>query len=170
MDDISLDKQIHIYSFDTSAVYTDAERKLEVEINQRCFDKSRLKAERELLSEYVYNGLPAEKAEKRYRTLYKIRREDTVELGGKDRIRDIAGEMKETNREIKRLKDNLTTSLAMHNGTRELREEYVVDKNVISVFESMLTRTLGMQTGKLYDDFMVIRTYYFDVIKDLILR
>lgn len=34
----------------------------------------------------------------------------------------------------------------------------------------MLTRTLGMETGKLYDDFMVIRTYYFDVIEDLILN
>lgn len=170
MNDISLDKQIHIYSFDTSAFYTDAEKELEVAINQLCFDKSRLKAERELLSEVVNNGLQAEKAEKRYRALYKIRREDSVELGGKDRIRDIARELKETNKEIKRLKDMLTTSLALHNGTRELREDRVIDKNVISVFESMLTRTLGMQTGKLYDDFMVIRTYYFDVIKDLILN
>lgn len=177
MDDISLDKQIHIYSFDTSAFYTDAEKELEVAINQLCFEKSRLKAERELLLEVVNNGLPTENAEKRYRALYKIRREDSVELGGKDRIKDIAGELKETNREIRRLKGELTTSLALHDGTRELRKECVVDadgciveKNVISVFESMLTRTLGMQTGKLYEDFMVIRTYYFDVIKDLILN
>lgn len=173
---ISLDKQIHIYSFDTSAFYTDEEKELEVAINQRSFEKSRLKAERELLSEYLYNGLGQEKAEKRYRALYRIRREEHVELGGKDRIRDIADELKETNRDIKRFKDALTALLAQHHGTRELRTEYaerdgkVLEKNVISVFESMLTRTLGMETGQFYDDFMVIRAYYFDVIRDMILH
>ena len=50
-----------------------------------------------------------------------------------------------------------------------MRTEYVVDKNIISVFESMLTRNLGMQTGELYDDIIVVRTYYFEVIRDLIL-
>jgi hypothetical protein len=68
------------------------------------------------------------------------------------------------------LKGELLKLLQTHRAPRELRSEYVVDKNVISVFESMLTRTLGMKTGNLYDDFMVIRTYYFDVIEDLILN
>ena len=68
------------------------------------------------------------------------------------------------------MKGELLKLLQTHRATRELRSEYVVDKNVISVFESMLTRTLGMKTGNLYDDFMVIRTYYFDVIEDLILN
>lgn len=68
------------------------------------------------------------------------------------------------------MKGELLKLLQTHRAPRELRSEYVVDKNVISVFESMLTRTLGMKTGNLYDDFMVIRTYYFDVIEDLILN
>ena len=36
---ISLDRQIHIYSFDTSAFYTDEEKALEVEINKHCSSK-----------------------------------------------------------------------------------------------------------------------------------
>lgn len=86
------------------------------------------------------------------------------------RVKQIAKEIRGTNQMIKIKKSELVSLLQAHRSQRELRTEYVVDKNVISVFESMLTRTLGMETGKLYDDFMVIRTYYFDVIEDLILN
>lgn len=167
---ISLDKQIHIYSFDTSAFYTDEEHMLEIKINSQCNTKNKLKAERDILTDYHYGGLSLKKAESRYRSLYKVKRDETVELGDKDRIRQIGREIKSANTAIKIMKDELVSLLQKHRGERELRSEYVVPKNVISVFESMLTRTLGMRTGKLYDDFMVIRTYYFDVIEDMILN
>ena len=143
---------------------------MEKTINDHCLCKNRLKAEKEILSEYHYNGLSLEKAEARYRKLYKIPKDSPVCIGDKDRIRQITKEIKNHNSSIKPLKDELLRLLQSHRATRKLRDEYVVDKNVISVFESMLTRTLGMQTGQLYDDFMVIRTYYFDVIEDLILN
>lgn len=129
-----------------------------------------MKAEREILSSYHYGGLSLEKAQSQYRALYKIRRDEQVEIGDKDRIRQINKELKGKNTAMKLYKDELVSLLQKHRETRELRSEYVIDKNIISVFESMLTRTLGMQTGKLYDDFMVIRTYYFDVIEDMILN
>ena len=84
------------------------------------------------------------------------------------RVKEIRQKIRETNQDIKSKKKTLVSLLQAHHSMRELRAEYVIDKNVISVFESMLTRTLGMETGKLYDDFMVVRTYYFDVIEDLI--
>lgn len=167
---ISLDRQIHIYSFDTSAFYTDGERALEIEINKLCAQKGKLKSEREILTKMANGELPQEKAEAQYRSLYKVRRDELVLLGEKDRVRQIGKELKAINRSAKLLKAELVMMLRQHRGTRTLREEYVVDKNIISVFESMLTRTLGMETGELYDDFMVIRTYYFDVIEDLILN
>lgn len=91
-------------------------------------------------------------------------------LAEADRIKEINEEVKTLNAHIKSHKDRLVSLLAEHNGVRCLRGEYVINKNIISVFESMLTRTLGMQTGILYDDFMVIRTYYFDVVRDMILN
>ena len=135
-----------------------------------CFEKNRLKSEREILREYHYGGLPVERAQAKLRKLYKTKRDEMVELGDADRIGDIADSLKTINQDIRRLKNDLAYHLSSHDSVRELRSEYIVDKNVISVFESMLTRTLGMQTGKLYDDFMVIRTYYFDVIKDMIMN
>ncbi len=68
------------------------------------------------------------------------------------------------------LKSALADKLHRHHGTRALRGDCVTDNRIISVFESNLTRTLGMQANRLYEEFMVIRTYYFDVIRDLILH
>lgn len=167
---ISLDKQIHVYSFDTSAFFTDEEHQIEIEINQHCMQKMKLKSEREILSRYLAGNLAEEKAKAQYRTLYRMRKDDIVSLGDKVRVQQIGRELKATNQSIKLLKAELASLLHQHRSTRQLRIEYVVDKNIISVFESMLTRTLGMHTGGLYDDFMVVRTYYFDVLEDLILN
>lgn len=167
---ISLDKQIHIYSFDTSAFYTDEERKLEIKVNEHCIRKSKLKAEHEIIQSYVDEKLTITQAQSKYRTLYQLKQDEAFEIGDDDRIAQIHREIKGINNSVKQLKAELVSLLQSHRETRTLRDEYVVDKNVISVFESMLTRTLGMETGRLYTDFMVIRTYYFDVIEDMILN
>ena len=41
------------------------------------------------------------------------------------------------------------------------------DTNVISVFESSLTRTIGIKKDELTDALIVVQVYYFDVFKDL---
>lgn len=51
---------------------------------------------------------------------------------------------------------------------RRLNPKKLIDKNVISVFESSLTRILGMETDRLSTDLMVIKTYFFDIIQDII--
>lgn len=53
---------------------------------------------------------------------------------------------------------------------RKLNPRALVEKNVISVFESTLTRTLGCETDELTDSIMVVEVYYFEVIEDLILN
>ena len=51
---------------------------------------------------------------------------------------------------------------------RRLNPKKLIDKNVISVFESSLTRILGMETDRLSTDLMVVKTYFFDIIQDII--
>lgn len=63
-------------------------------------------------------------------------------------------------------------------GKHHIRELRFLDKynkpkepdpdNIISVFESTFTRTIGAVTDELSEDFMVVQTYYFAVMKDLI--
>ncbi|MGM1044866.1 MAG: RNA dependent RNA polymerase [Bacillota bacterium] len=74
-----------------------------------------------------------------------------------------------TNKRIKRIKASLYNQFTQHNGIRHLRHEALMrKKSVISVFESTLTRTLGIKQDQLSDDIMVIQTYFFDILRDLI--
>lgn len=142
---------------------------LETEINRQSYEKYKLKEMRDILTKWRDGEITQKKAESRYRKLLGKKKDEPVTLDV-DEIKHISKRIKTTNSAIKTQKAELVMLLHSHHGERELRAEYVTDKNVISVFESMLTRTLGMETGKLYDDFMVVRTYYFDVIEDLILN
>ena len=50
---------------------------------------------------------------------------------------------------------------------RHIREGSLNDNNVISVFDSALSRTIGIKQDELTDALMVIQIYYFDVFKDI---
>ena len=51
---------------------------------------------------------------------------------------------------------------------RQLRDDAVRDDKVISVFDSYFTRTIGAKTGEFTDDFMIVKVFYFDVLKDIL--
>lgn len=50
---------------------------------------------------------------------------------------------------------------------RRIREGSLNDNNVISVFDSSLSRTIGIKQDELTDTLMVVQVYYFDVFKDI---
>lgn len=50
---------------------------------------------------------------------------------------------------------------------RVVREEELNDTNVISVFDSALSRTIGIEQDDLTEDLLVVQVYYFDVFKDI---
>jgi hypothetical protein len=54
-----------------------------------------------------------------------------------------------------------------HDHLRKVRENSIKDCNVISVFDSALSRTIGIKQDELSDSLMVVQVYYFDVFKDL---
>ena len=51
---------------------------------------------------------------------------------------------------------------------RILTDNRVSKKEIISVFESILTRTIGIQPNTLSDEIIVIQVYYFDILRDII--
>lgn len=55
-----------------------------------------------------------------------------------------------------------------HHHIRKLDESTVSEDNVIAVFDSYFTRTIGAEIDEFTDDFMIVRVFYFDVLKDLI--
>ena len=50
---------------------------------------------------------------------------------------------------------------------RTIKEDSLNDNNVISVFDSALSRTIGIKQDELTDALMVVQVYYFDVFKDI---
>jgi len=139
VENISLNKQIHIYSVDTSCFYNKREMKIHNKLNE------------------LY----------RYRNelnLLKIKfKDDDIEAKELDEyIADI-------NRSIKYNKEGIYSIFSQHKGIRKLNTNSFNEKNIISVFDSVLTRTIQIPENTLSTDFIIVQTYFFDVIEDIIL-
>ena len=50
---------------------------------------------------------------------------------------------------------------------RSVRESDINDTNMISVFDSSLSRAIGISQGELTDALVVVQVFYFDVFKDI---
>ncbi len=77
---------------------------------------------------------------------------------------------KEAKQKLLALLHNKVSQNELTNGSdhiRSLREECLHDTNVISVFESALSRTIGIGHDELTDSLIVVQIYYFDVFKDI---
>ena len=80
-------------------------------------------------------------------------------------------QIKRLNRLIKYYKELITQEFRhtrQIQPVRHLRLESVMYRNVISVFSSFLTRTLGCEINKLTQNLIVIQVYFFEVAEDLI--
>ena len=123
---MSLTKQIHLFSIDTSAFYEPQEQ----HIHQRLLE------------------------------LYKLRKQDLPKL-----------EKASVNRVIKKEKANLVELLEQrleNNQPRQLNPSALIDKNVVSLFESALTRALDIPTNSLTYDLMILNVFFFQVFKSLV--
>lgn len=182
MNTVALEKQVQIYGIDTGNFYTNREARLHWKNHKIKLEKRRLKREKE------ENQKEINKLAKKLNDIDKTSpscqtNEDELKLSYRideliTRQVDIDEWIKQKNKHIALAKNDLLTLLANKvkanedsNGrhhTRILNEDGLSDSNIISVFDSMLTRTIGLESDKLTDAFMVIQVYYYDVIKDLI--
>ena len=78
---------------------------------------------------------------------------------------------KSVNRVIKKEKERLSGLLDDHlslHEARELQPSALNDRNVISLFESSLTRALNIKTNELTQDIMIVSVFFFQVFEDLV--
>lgn len=81
--------------------------------------------------------------------------------------------IKSVNRLLKKEKARLSELLddaVNRNVTRELRQDAVTDKTVVNLFESDLTRSLGLEPFKLTDELFIVNVFFFQVFNDLVKR
>lgn len=123
---MALSKLYPIYSFQTSAFYTDEEAALE----------KRLQAHRKALREEGAGMSPDEKKA----------------------LCAAAGAAKQA------LKDKIRENVGL---VRTVREEHMHERNVVCIFDSDLTRCLGMREDELNDAVVIIKVYYFGVAEGI---
>ena len=89
----------------------------------------------------------------------------------KDNKEDVLWKLKSCNRVLKKNKERLSEILNSKSDTdlvRELNPSLVRDKNVVNLFESDLTRSLGIETFTLTTEIFIIDVYFFQVFKNLV--
>ena len=177
-----LDKQIQILSCDTGNFYSNKESKLHWRILKLRGEKNRLsESMKDIVSKMNGYGIQDSDLNSVHKNKYdfSIHGDNADELESlARRYRKLKDMVSMKNAKVKETKDKLLELLANKvevniesNGrhhTRVLDEDSISKKNIISVFDSYFTRTIGAGPNEFCEDFMVVQVYYFDVIKDLI--
>lgn len=157
---MALNKLVNVYSLDTSAFYTDYEKDL-------AYLTSKLNKRRDcLITKIAWMKRKMRKDDVSAR-LFKLRLSLLWKF--EDELDELTARVNKLKIESKKL---LVESLEERDAKicRSLRKESLRPQNVISIFDSALTRMLGMESGDaVYDDLVVIRTYYFQILKDLVM-
>lgn len=174
-----LDKQIYLYSVDTGHFYSNREKYLH---DMNC----KYRKERN----YIANRLP--ELEKKLFSLGYTK--EDIKCIKNNRINEISvvegasalittyehylqliqhkrKKAKESKEKLRTLLSNKIAQNALTNGkdhTRFIRPNSLHDTNIISVFDSSLSRTIGMKQDELSDALIVVQVYYFDVFKDIL--
>ena len=75
------------------------------------------------------------------------------------------------NRVIKKEKEKLTSFLDMSlekKDMRELTEEELSDKNIVGLFDSFLTRSLGLKPNTVTKELIIVNVFFFQVFKSMV--
>ena len=168
MSSIALDKQIHLYAVDTKAFYTDEEMEIDRELERIRKRKREIGRILEVIEKYQAGRLTRPKAE------HRLRRVPDFALPPDEELDSVAAELSAESRSLaaplKQLKQRMVDLLNQFSGVREFRSEYLRDQNVISIFESSLSRAIGAEPSKLTTDLVVVKTCYFKILRDIMMQ
>jgi hypothetical protein len=147
-----LDKQVYIYSVGTESFYTDEEVKIHNKMKKLHINKNLMKEKIKKIEKTINKDDATEKQKVKL-----IIRKDKLTKGKKK-----AAKM------INKLKSELKHLLNSHSEVRSLREDSLKDNKKIGMFDSALTRTIGMKPDTVSTSLLVVRVYYYQVLKELI--
>lgn len=151
-----LDKQVNIYSVDTGAFFTKHERKLYKKIGTLKNEKKKIKEKIKELKD-TYTKIKNEENQIKIKEYEKLNKLKSKKI--KETKNFLLQALADKNKEELRNKNNFI---------RRLSPLALIDKNVISVFDSGNTRLLNMKINELNDNLIVVKTFYFSIIEDLI--
>src|SRR5690606_20924889 len=146
-----LDKQVYIYSVSTEAFYNDEE----MIIHNRL---SKLRILKSKISEKINKiKIEIKEAANQSEIDYLSERKSRLSIAAR-----------KINIKINKDKIKLKVLLSKNKDIRELREDALQINKKIGMFDSALTRTLGMKIDTVSTDILVVRVYYYQVLEGLI--
>lgn len=179
-----LDKQISLFKVDTKAFFSEREKDLDRIVAPSRHDKYRqeylikLLKKKQTIFKRLLKKNPTERNKhlyEGYTKLIELREEKLSEINEeynkakdiyKEQLLEMAKETVEYN--IKNPKNVIIRDLDEKQIFRENGEPLL--KNVVSMFESTLTRSFNIKTNELTTDIFIVDIYYFDIAKDLIIN
>lgn len=188
-----LEIQHSVYTFDTACFYTDEETALDRQLQAlrkqinddrqlrsdiEALEERRKKDEKKAKGEAYTPPPPPDEPDARSHLRKKPaqrRRRKKEELGTTpEEMRQhllTSAELKDINKQIKdtkqALKDMIDSNVDID---RHVRKEAIAPCNIISIFDSCLTRCLQMSSTEVNDTLVVVKVYYFGVAENIIKR
>lgn len=148
---MALNKQVHLYGVDTSYFYNTKERRVHNRLNSMYITRATLKSKIVMSSSRKYK-----KSNEEDKRVYDKHNE-------RIKIR-----IKEINKVIKKWKNKMVNLLDHNKKKRRFNDKIIKKSNIISAFDSVLTRTMGCEVGHITKDIMVVQTFYFQVTESII--
>lgn len=164
-----LDKQVYIYSLGTECFYTDEEyiihnkllrchmmkKKMKEKIDNELTKRKGIELE---IAEFIKNKVNGDKNLE----LYERRNKNKI------RLKQLRGRSKVISDTIKNLKSELHTKFVEFDSVRELRNDTLTTNKIIGIFDSALSRTIGMKINEISESLIVVRAFYFNILEDII--
>jgi hypothetical protein len=142
-----LDKQVYIYSLDTSAFYNDKENSIHTKLIKLYRIKDSLNTKLKELKE-------------------------NIDLANDEKLKIRQKKLKAAKskcvKKINDLKSELTSLISNNTTIRTLRNDALKENKIIGMFDSALTRTIEMKTNDTSTEMFVVRVYYYQLLKGLI--
>lgn len=176
---MALNKQVNIYSVDTCAFFTPKEQRIHARLCKLKSEKRKLKVtisklDLRILVEFGADPSSTAPDNKRYSDyeytlLSHLLRERKKYFEYEKRKNQLIGKVTEllTGKFKKR---NASNALKKKPDIRELNQNHLIKSNIVSIFSSSQTRTLKMITNDLSIAIMIVKIFYFDVFKDIMLN
>lgn len=148
-------------------MFTDYEHSIEEHIFELKNQQRKDLEELQIIQDYYSGNITEQCAIER---LERVRRSTVFVVPMKEEIPEIYERIEQSKIEERREKQRLREAFTSPPPLRHLRPEFLKPSNIISIFESSLTRTLQLNTNELTDAIMIIRIYYYDVFRDMVLN
>ncbi|MFS1518518.1 hypothetical protein V1503_18955 [Bacillus sp. SCS-151] len=145
----NLNKQVYLYSLDTSAFYSDEEYKIHNKMLKLYRIRNCLKLEEKKHHNEIYN------------ISNELREKDT-------RYKKLLETKRKVNKKIGKYKEKLTNEIDKNRKIRNLRDDSLKENKIIGMFDSALTRTIGMKVNEVSNSLFVVRVYYYQILQSLI--